>query len=154
MKLIQFPCIFLSVCCSFAEDPKNVPISELGRKFELVGKLHVPLGKIVLLEGIAVEGRFKGYEGGPNLRVQRIDGDYTQEDVQIVISPYWSKWGEKTPHFGIALPKLEMGQTYEMEGYETGGFVGIPEKAYERAGVALQTSGHYFREYFVVFRAK
>ena len=47
-----------------------------------------------------------------------------------------------------------MGKTYQMEGYETGGYVGIPAKAYEKAGLGIQTTGHYFHTYLNVYKAK
>jgi hypothetical protein len=154
MKFIHIFCVLLSASFSFAEEPVPVPISELGQKYELVGKLHVPIGKLTLIEGVAVEGPFKGYEGGPNLRVQRIDGRFTQEDIQIVISPYWGKWGDTSFLLKYHLPKLEMGRTYQMEGYETGEFVGIPDKAYELGGIMMQTTRHYLLERLTVIRAK
>ena len=136
-----------------AEQPTSVPISELGSKYELVGKLHVPFGKVVVLQGVIVDGPFIGYEGGPNLRVQRIDGVATQEDIQIQVLPYFGEFGKKR-HDGKELPKLEFGKSYEMEGYESGRYVGVPDEAYRRAGLEIQTSGFYFQQYFDVYRAK
>jgi hypothetical protein len=47
-----------------------------------------------------------------------------------------------------------MGKTYEMEGYETGGYIGKPSKAFMNAGFMLQTAGFYFRTYLEVYKAK
>lgn len=156
MKALLYTCnILLLGSASFAEEPQNVPISELGAKFQLVGKLHEPLGRVISIKGVAVEGRFKGYEGGPNLRVQGISRSYTQEDIQIAINPYFRDWGEDPPVAGKkGLPKLEMGQTYEMVGYESGGFVGVPNEAFEHGVEQIQTTDHYFRQVFVVIQAK
>ena len=155
MKIIVHAIVLASLAANcFGAEPQNVPISQLGSGFRLVGKLHVPLGDVVTLQGVVVEGPFKGYEGGFNLRVQRIQGKATQEDIQIAISPFFYKWGEKAEVGGNALPSLKAGTTYEMEGYETGGYVGIPAKAFERGAVVVQTSEHYFREEFVVIKAK
>src|SRR5262249_7788964 len=55
---------------------------------------------------------------------------------------------------GEALPTLDDGQTYEFEGYETGGFVGHPAEARRRAKIVLQTSGHYFSHYLIVYKGK
>ena len=41
-----------------------------------------------------------------------------------------------------------------MEGYETGGYVGVPGEAYKNAGFAIQTTGYYFRTELVVYKAK
>lgn len=108
-------------------------------------KLGQPLGSVVTVAGVVVEGPFKGYEGGPNLRVQRINGLATQRDIQIRLEQYF-------PH--MDLPTLKAGMTVEMEGYETGGFVGIPGQAYERAGLAIQASGFYFSHQFIYHQAR
>jgi hypothetical protein len=133
---------------------RDVPVTELGRGVCLTGKMHKPLGSVITVQGVAVDGPEKGYEGGPNLRVQRIDGRATQEDIQIVLQPYFNKWGDRAVDDGHALPELTTGTTYELEGYETGGFVGIPTDAYKRAGVVLQTCDHYFRCVFEAYRGK
>ena len=137
-----------------AKEPQNVPVDQLGEPFRLIGKLQAPLGDVIHVEGVVVEGPFKGYEGGPNVRPQRIQGHATQRDIQVPLSPYFYDWGSKSTTGGHALPKLEMGKTYQLEGYETGGYVGIPAEAYGNAGIILQTTGHYFRTHFVVYKAK
>jgi hypothetical protein len=144
----------LSSFASFGDEPQNVPIEKLGQEFELVGKLHAPLGTVVSVVGVAVEGPFKGYEGGPNLRVRRIQGKYYQKDIQIVLKPYFHDWGEEATTGGPALPKLQAGETYKLEGYETGGFVGIPSEAYTHGELMIQTTGHYFRHHFAVIKAE
>jgi hypothetical protein len=108
---------------------------------------------VVTVQGVVVEGPFKGYEGGPNLRVQRINGKATQVDIQIPLSPYFYDFGKKALD-GDALPKLENGTTYEFEGYETGGYVGIPGEPYKKADIMLQTTGHYFRLRYTVYKGK
>ncbi len=152
--MIRILAVAALVANGVGAESQNVPISRLGTDFRLVGKLHVPLGEVVTVEGVVVEGPFKGYEGGFNLRAQCIQGMATQEDIQIAIRPYFNNWGDKAPHGGPALPELKVGATYEMEGYSTGGFVGVPGEAYKKAGVMIQTTGHYFREEFVVIKAK
>jgi hypothetical protein len=134
----------------YAGEPQNIPVEQLGKSYQLVGKLHVPLGEIVHVQGVVVEGPHKGYEGGLNLRAQRIQGRATQQDIQISLRPYFTDWGHQS------YPKLEMGKTYEMEGYEDGGYVGVPfRKAYENAGVVTdQIPGQYFRTQLVVYNAK
>src|SRR5262249_26009021 len=155
-KKTGFHCwILLLASALFADEPQSLSVTQLGKDFQLVGKLHVPLGSVISIEGIAVEGPFKGLEGGPNLRVQSINGSYTQEDIQIVIKPFIYDWGKKVTVDGDALPKLEMGRTYEMEGYETGGYSGVPSEAFRRGAIPVQTAvGPYFRTHFVVIRAK
>lgn len=118
--------------------------------YRLMGKLHRPLGEVVKIQGKVVEGPFKGYEGGPNLIAHRINGKATQELIQIKIRPYMYDFG----HDATMLPKLNMGEEYEFEGYETGSFVGIPSEAYDRAGIGLQTSTFYFSHTLVVYKGK
>jgi hypothetical protein len=132
-----------SVCG--AQDTKTpVPIFNLGDRFELHGKLGVKLGETITVEGTVVEGPFKGYEGGPNLVVKRVNGTTTQHLIQIPISPYFGKFGEAVFN-GKPLPKCENGSTCRLRVYETGAFVGVPTDAYREAGIALQTTRFYFR---------
>ena len=131
-------------------EPQNVPVDQLGKAYQLVGKLHMPLGAVIRVEGVVVKGPFKGYEGGPNLRAQRIEGQATQEDIQIPIYPHFTRWGNEGYAGGRTLPKPEMGKTYEIDGYETGGYIGIPAKA----GPVMQASDYYFRTQLVVCNAR
>ena len=151
LLLLQIVCVpgLLS-----AQVPQNIPVERLGESYRLVGKLQAPLGDVIQVEGVVVEGPFKGYGGGPNVRPQRIQGHATQRDIQVPLSPYFYDWGKEAPVGGTALPKLEMGKTYELEGYETGGYVGIPGPAFRKAGITLQTAEHYFQTQFVVYKAK
>ena len=155
-------CVLVLTCLAHAEKPQDIPIAQLGTQYRLAGKLHASLGKVITVEGVLVEGRFKGYEGGPNLRVQRIQGSATQEDIQISIAPYVAEWGEEVEGSteygslgeGIKLSKIVEGETYEMQGYSTGWYVGVPNDVMKHTGVPIQTTGHYFHETFVVYRAK
>ena len=137
-----------------AQVPQNVAVSKLGKEFELVGKLHAPLGRVLTIRGVVDDGPAKGFEGGPNLRVQQIDGSSYQEDIQIVLKPFFYDWGQEPLAGGIGLPKLEMGKTYEMEGYETGGYIGSPSEIFRRGAVVVQTTNHYFRTQFVAIKAR
>jgi hypothetical protein len=127
-----------------AEKAQNIPIPQLGKRYQLVGKLHVPLGATVRVEAVVVLGAAKGYEGGPNLRVQRIDGRAAREKIKICLEPYFSGWGEEA----------HVGKTYEMEGYETGDYVGTPREAYDKAGAIIQSVPYSFHEVLKVYRAK
>ena len=152
--MLPLLCLTLLASTTLAQDnPTKVPVVPPSANFELVGELGTKLGSTVTLEGIIVEGRFKGYEGGPNLLVQKIDGVGTQRVVQLPVSPYFGKFGEKISD-KAALPKIANGLTFRLRGYETGGFVGIPSDAYGEAGIPLQTTGFYFRNSFVVFNGE
>lgn len=154
LRLICLACLFLAPVASHGDEPQNLPIQKLGEDFKLVGKLHVPLGSLISVSGVVVEGPFKGYEGGPNLRVQEIQGRYCQEDIQIDLSPFLYPWGYKPIGGGNALPKLKVGQSYEMEGYETGGFIGAPYEVFRRSEVQIAAPVHRFLHQFVVTKAE
>jgi hypothetical protein len=142
VALIYFGCA-ASICA--AQDAKTaVPIFNLGDRFELIGELGVKLGETATVEGTIVEGRFKGYEGGPNLVVAVVNGKRTQHLIQVPISPYFGEFG-KANFDGKPNPKCDIGSTYRLRVYETGEFVGVPSDAYREAGIGLQTTGFYFR---------
>jgi hypothetical protein len=123
--------------------PLDVPIGELGRKFRLVGKLGVPLGEMVTVQGVVIAGPDKGWDGGPNLRVQRINGRAIQRIVELPLRPFFGDFDEG-PAEDTRLPEPVCGRSYEFRAYETGGFVGTPFEAMDESGVTLQTSEHHF----------
>lgn len=130
--------------CVAQEAKIPVAITRPADQFELIGELGLKLGQTATVEGTVIEGPFKGYEGGPNLLVKVINGRATQHLIQIPISPYFGKFGEA--HFGgKPLPMVENGSSYRLRVYETSAFVGVPSDAYREAGIALQTTGFYFR---------
>ena len=123
-----------------AQDEKTpISLTSGSSEYVLVGELGVKLGETVTVTGRVVEGPFKGYEGGPNLIVQQIDGKSNQLNIRIPLTPYFGSFGDNR------LPELENGKTYSLRVYETGEFVGKPMAAYKEAGIMLQTSGFYFR---------
>jgi hypothetical protein len=132
---------------------ERIPVLELGTRFTLTGQLQHPLNECITVQGVVVEGPYKGFEGGLNIRPQRVQGRALQDDIQICIKPFY-KWGEKAFGSGVELPTLEAGKTYEVKGYETGGYVGTPARAMELAGVSVQTTRPFFRSEFVVVSAR
>ena len=154
MHTLGFVSFLLASLVSFGAEPQNFPVGKLGEDFQLIGELHVPLGTVVTVTGVIVKGENKGYEGGMNLRVQRIQGRYYQEGIQVVLKPYFHDWGEDATVGGDSFPKLEVGKTYEMEGYETGGFMGEPVELFKQGSVVIETPGHYFRTRFIAAKAK
>ncbi len=163
-------CLFASARLDAGEDgggPARVPTSGLGRSHVLVGKLDRPLGAVVRVQGVVLPGWRKG-RGGPRILVQKIDGRATQEIIVLPLEPYFHRFGssspptthadgrggETPPAVGLQLPELHTGETFEFEGYETGGYTGIPRAAYQRVGIALQTASLYFRHAFVAYLGK
>jgi hypothetical protein len=65
---------------------QRVPVSELGKTHVLLGKTHQPLGEVMTLKGIVFDGPSKGYDDGPNISVQMINGRATQEIIHL---PGW-----------------------------------------------------------------
>jgi hypothetical protein len=112
--------------------------------YRIVPRLGHPLGAVITVTGVVVEGPFKGYESGANLRVQQVQGHSSQEDRQIVLSTFLP---------GEDADKLTKGQTYVLEGYESGGFYGIPGEAYQKSGVMMSNGGFGFRHAFVYYKA-
>jgi hypothetical protein len=146
LPLISFLC--------FGKEPIQVPVEKVSRDSESIGKLHSPLGTMIKVVGVVVEGEFKGYEGGLNLRVQKIQERYYQDDIQILLKPKRLERDTKSDDDKGILSELKIGETYEMEGYESGEFVGMSEKARKRMKVIPQTTGRYFRHEFVVIKVK
>jgi hypothetical protein len=121
----------------------DVPIQQVGKQFRLLGKLNLPLGEVARVQGLVVQGAGKGHEDGLNVRVFRINGEATQQFIQIKLSDYYDR--EELP--------VQPGTACELEGFETGGFVGIPAEAAKRGGVVAQTTGHQFVHEFKVIQA-
>ena len=148
MKPFLLGVLLIHVCCwpavLHAGEPQNIPVERLGSEYRLIGKLHMPLGNVFQVEGVVVEGPSKGYNDGPNLRAQRIQGQATQPVIQIKLAPY-------SP--ARSLPKIEVGKTYQMEAYETGYYIGIPSEAL-KSGPSIQTCGHFFHTVLVYYKAK
>lgn len=125
----------------------GVPITELGNKYQLLGRLEIPLGTMVTVQGVVAQGPFKGFEGGPILLVQRINRQATQKDIRINLDNYGHKYELHDDSTSKKIPrKLARDKTYEFYGHETGEFIGTPKGfVYE---VPVQTVGYYLRESF------
>ena len=120
----------------------DVPIQQLGKQFRLLGKLHLPLGEVAKVQGLIVQNPAKD-EDGLNVRVFRINGVATQEFIQIKLGDYYGR--DEVP--------VQPGTACELEGFETGGFVGVPAEARERGGAVAQTDSHQFVHEFIVIQA-
>lgn len=119
----------------------EVPIEQLGKGFRLLGKLKRPLGDLVRVQGVIVNGSGKGDEDGPSIRVFRVNGEATQEFLQVKLRDYYGR---------AEIPNLIPGYMCELEGFETGGFVGIPAEALQRGGALAQTASFHFLHEFKV----
>lgn len=117
----------------------DIPVSKLGTEFRLLGALHEPLGKMVVIQGKAVSGTRKAQEG-PQIRVLRIDGRATQDD--IVVDPTCRAYDDDKS--GITY-----GKYYELKGYETGRFVGSPQATYKVGELVVATRSFGFETNFI-----
>lgn len=115
-----------------------------------IGKLGRQLNEPVVIEGIVVEGPFKGFEGGPNIIVHKIDGKATQSYVQLPLSVSEKLLDEsngnkstKLDHYRFVQSTFAFGKWFRLTGVENGEFVG--------GGPAnVQTTRRYFRHQFQV----
>ena len=124
------------------EPARPIPVSDLHDR-QVIGRLDHPLGTIVVVEGVVADGSYtkaKGDDGHTLLRVQAVNGKRLAE--------------EQVFHFGALLDRVEkpkVGTTYKYSGYETGGFTGLPTKAFDYVGL-IALPGYCFTTDFVVLR--
>jgi hypothetical protein len=123
---------------------KNIPYHQLNRTVQIVGSLGIPLGKVIKVEGIALnpgEIREKAFAGKTLLKVLTVNGKKLKNPVTIV-------W--QTLSF-VNLNPPKPGQTVTYFGYETGEMRGIPEEAFRHIPYAT-TQGYHFATYFVALK--
>jgi hypothetical protein len=126
------------------EPAKPIPASDLHNR-PVIGRLDRPLGTIVVVEGVVADGSYtkaKGDEGQTLLRVRAVNGKRLAE--------------EQVFYFGALLERPEkprVGTTFNYSGYETGGFVGLPTKAFDYVGL-IAIPGYAFMTNFVVLRVE
>ncbi|MFT5467305.1 MAG: hypothetical protein ACI8UO_002409 [Verrucomicrobiales bacterium] len=109
-----------------------IPLATWGQADSKNGKLGKPLGKSLTIEGIIVSGPSKGHESGPNILVQRIDGDPTQAAIRLLLANVDQQ--------------LLPGRTYRIKGSEGGSLVGGGDPK-------RQTTRQYFRREFQIQEA-
>jgi hypothetical protein len=112
------------------------------------GLLGRELGSLVTIRGIVTTDGRKAESGVFWLEVQSVEGVSVEPGVTIALAPHVVGWGERDQ--GKGPPKLEIGREFELKGYETGAFVGVPDGADQAAGVVLPSPGFHFRPHFVV----
>ena len=145
-------CYILFPFCHAQDKKVDIPIYQSSSKYRLVGKLGEPLGTLMTLQGIIIEGPHKGYEGGANIQVLKINGRATQENIRIKL--YESYWGDFNQQKDI--DNLKYLKTYEIRGFETGTYVGMPDDVTEgdtKMRKKGQTAGFYLRAEFEIYTA-
>jgi hypothetical protein len=133
----------------------DVPVSELYTKYQLISELGVPFGQVVTVQGVFVKEPFKARGREHVIRVQRINGKATQKDIRLSVDPNFIEDDDHEKKNedmrDLELRELERGKTYELTGYQTGGFVGIPS---DLQNGLIQTTGFYFHQGFEIDRGK
>lgn len=126
-----------------AAAPISIPAADIGTKYIITGHLGKPLGTVVRVRGQIVDTRMKANEGISCARVLRINDAETHESLTLRIHPMFGSFPEGT---------LTMGKFYDLEGYESGNFSGIPVEAMTRAGTEVATTTHHFGTYFLAYK--
>ncbi len=107
-----------------AEQPakrQSVLASELGSKIDVVGRLGVPLGRLITIEGRAASGdilREKSMSNVLILFVEAIGGRRVEANSWIAVCE----------HGVSSVAGVKPGTWCKLRGYETGGFEGFPPK--------------------------
>ncbi|MFI4854643.1 MAG: ribbon-helix-helix domain-containing protein [Phycisphaerales bacterium JB065] len=124
----------------------------------LEGNLGLPLGQPVVVRGVIKKGGSK-LMSPFRLQVLSIDGVPVEKDLFTNVRPF----GVEQPRglgWAYALGSdddsvtLQFDQTYEFYGYETGGYVGVPDEIYAELDELVATSGFHFRSEFVAARVR
>jgi len=132
----------MSIADKPPEKKKSITVAEL-REMKVVGSLDHSFGEIVTIEGVAAGEdyrRSKGDLGHTLLRIQSVNGKKLTEEWVFHFSP-----------FSDDVKKPKVGSRFKYVGYETGGFTGLPTKAFEIIGL-IDLPGYAFTTTFVILR--
>ena len=142
MKLTTLGIAFaVTLASASAEDSKSVESAGLGRTVLVRGQLGQPLGRVITIEGSAVEREFrrtKAEDGKTLFRVSKVDGQALPQPTVI-----------RLDFFGAVRPPNDS-EKRTFRGYENGGFTGIPNEANKVLGYA--SSDWYFETHFCVIK--
>jgi hypothetical protein len=135
-------CVGMTSADKRVEPEKSISLSDLQNR-PVIGALDYPLGTIVTIEGVVADGSYtklKADDGKTLLRVQMVNGKELAS--------------ESVFHFDSLLYRFQapqVGTRFKFAGYESGGFTGIPNKAFDYVGL-LQSTSYYFSTWFVILR--
>ncbi len=121
----------------------SIHISKLNRS-KVMGSLGYALGEVIIIEGVVAAENYtkrKDDAGKLLLRVRIVNEKPLKEEVVFDFSPF----------LGADVKKPLVGARFKYTGYETGGFSGIPEKAFDYVP-RVPTTGYYFSTSFVILR--
>ena len=160
--LFFFNLIILKAYSQFSEkDTVFDNRSILGKPFGTILKLKV---KVIECKRFACVNKFK-------LRILKINGEVVTDSISLPYNDYSGnipliERGNKESIIKrekyknrlefVELEKLEggiLGKEYDVIAYETGEFVGIPDKAFDYIGT-MQCTGFYFKNSLIVLSIK
>ena len=124
-------------------DTKPIRASELNRS-KVIGSLGYALGEVVIIEGVIADENYtkrKADAGKFLLRVQAVNGKALKEEAVFEFSPF----------SGVGIRNPVVGARFKYTGYETGGFSGVPDRAFDYVP-RVPTTGYYFSTSFVILR--
>jgi hypothetical protein len=131
-----------------AADDKGAPSSavkaeDLSRPGGVVGRLGVPLGKVVTVVGEIIDGRelrVKSLEGTLLLQATSVDG--RKLATPCALSFQWL----------MPAPAKKLSGAVRLVGYESGRFAGVPPEAFSHIK-PVASPGFHFESVFVVVKA-
>lgn len=159
---------------------KSVAYHELQSKVQILGKLGLPLGEKIRISGEVFQSRAKAYAHQITLKVLSINGEDVEENhPEIVLRSEFSSWlnigiEEKYLQFPkrnepddpdpdqtmnpfadpFAGATIEfhpaVGTVLECVGYESGGFVGVPQAVYDDVMPRATTRFHFHVNFYAI----
>ncbi len=119
---------------------------DIGSRAEIHGKLGLPLGRLMTIQGRCLrEADQKEYSGYVVFRVAKVNGKGLDRLIEIPVTT-----------FGGRADSIKVERTYELRGYEHGQFRGIPNDAYQeyvrdgKPHFATSTGYHFETEFALV----
>ena len=137
ISILSFFSIF-----SFSKNKNIIHYSGLGNSHLVIGSLGEPLGKIITIEGIIIDGddtRMKENSGKLLLKVELVNGNKLKKSVTIDYRTFnWAKVKDMT-----------VNKRFKYIGYESGDMTGIPYDAFKYIPM-VATRSYGFSVYFQI----
>ena len=121
---------------------EKINSSDINDKYEIIGPLGFPLGKLINIKAIVLPDPGKGFSNW--LLVTNVNGKKIKKAVRINYT-FWD--GSKGVH------KLKKGQTYKLRIYQDGGMIGVPHQVMKET-YFVQTWGYHFNTKAVIVKAE
>ena len=141
--LIVFVYVILFSPCLVAqdEDKERIDSSDINVRYEIIGPLGYPLGKLIDIEAEVLPDPGKGEANW--LSVVTVNGRRLDKPVKITYRFWgWSK----------GLRTLGVGETYKLRVFQNGGMAGVPPQVMKET-VQVQACDYHFRVEVVIIRA-